>query len=291
MARIWSRFYYTQNRMIDDLEPKDYFAGFLAHRFIVLFLNALLIECHRFNKFTTEGGDPIEMELRNPTLSDRIFHNNLRHWEMATNTETSLFDYLFSCPLWGLFISQETKEYSFYQMYRDHCTAFLEITEENSASQKSVEKDSSSQESIKKENPLQEIFEVTFNGTQKFPNLYAPMNSLAIQNRWPQTGNVFSRFFRGSPKSTRKSVSEPSIDQQRYLGNLRDVLEYYKEAILNLYTEFDRPNPTSSEFEKFVEEVNVRIVDKYFVQSWRSPKKKRLEMMEILTKFIRTNVD
>ncbi len=73
-AKTWTRFFYTLRRIDEELPARDHFVGHLLHRYIVAFLNAVLVEEHLH--LQPESG--AWLELRNPIVSDRTFQRNLR---------------------------------------------------------------------------------------------------------------------------------------------------------------------------------------------------------------------
>jgi hypothetical protein len=99
IAKIWSRFYYTLLRTDAEVGKRQnnenrYYCGQLLHRFIIAFLNAVLVE-----EMLVHG----PMTLKNPSIKDDNFILNLD--SVANNKiNASLFWMFWSCPLWGYFL-------------------------------------------------------------------------------------------------------------------------------------------------------------------------------------------
>jgi hypothetical protein len=85
--------------MDEELGPKDIYAGLVFHRQIVAFFNAVLVEEMLARRV------PV-VTLDNPTTSDLPFWSNFRSWQREREgiKSESLFDLMFSCPLFALFL-------------------------------------------------------------------------------------------------------------------------------------------------------------------------------------------
>ncbi|MCK5296795.1 MAG: hypothetical protein KAJ75_07880 [Alphaproteobacteria bacterium] len=99
MGRIYSRLYYTLTSIDADAKSKNKFLGEIFHRFIIAFLNAVLVE-EALNKQDIE-----EVQLNNPVTSDNIFINNLKKTE---KTAFPFFDWIVSCPVWLLYLNSNS---------------------------------------------------------------------------------------------------------------------------------------------------------------------------------------
>jgi len=86
-------------QFIEGRLPQQQFNTFL-HRYIIGFLNAVLVETKP------------DALTRNATLSDKVFITNMEKVKGSINTEEyqDLFDVLYHCPIWGLYINPQLKE-------------------------------------------------------------------------------------------------------------------------------------------------------------------------------------
>lgn len=101
LARVWSRFYFTLAAIDEEVERKDRFLGYLLHRQIVAFLNALLIE-----EMIYEGVEGAN--LRNAVTSDRVLHNNLDIlWDDENVGKANFFRAIFRCPIWSAYLDTD----------------------------------------------------------------------------------------------------------------------------------------------------------------------------------------
>lgn len=103
-AKVWARFYYTLLRTDAEVARKQnsgerFYCGELLHRFIIAFLNAILVE-----EMLIHG----PMTLKNPSLSDKPFLSNLKRAQ-GDKLEASLFHLFWSCPLWTYFLDPDSE--------------------------------------------------------------------------------------------------------------------------------------------------------------------------------------
>lgn len=115
-SKMFTRFYYSLSRIDERSTPDN--IGDIFHRYIVVFLNAVL-----FEEFLYRGNfDKISLDRKNPTSHDQIFNNNLKKVLSLEETKlTSFFNWLVSCPLWACYIRKESFLY----------TSFSDLTEFN----------------------------------------------------------------------------------------------------------------------------------------------------------------
>lgn len=129
ISRIGTRFYYTLQR-IDEIPTKEQYTGTMMHRYIVAFLNAVLVE-ERLARASGDSGD--QPTLSNPVQSDGIFlrnipkkpHSNSKgsddqdlekaivdeffNNKILSFDDLPLFKSFFSCPLFALYVAPVVK--------------------------------------------------------------------------------------------------------------------------------------------------------------------------------------
>ncbi|KAA0570262.1 hypothetical protein [Azospirillum sp. Sh1] len=96
LARAWTRFYFTLAAIDEEVDRNDRFLGYLLHRQICAFFNALLVEELIYEKAE-------EINLRNPVTSDAVLSTNLRIADKAP-----FFTALFKCPLWSVYLNLDS---------------------------------------------------------------------------------------------------------------------------------------------------------------------------------------
>jgi hypothetical protein len=74
-ARVWSRFYSTLVTADTEIPLRDKFLGWMIHRYVIAFLNALLIE--EIIERQPQNLSTSKFTLNNPTTDDRTFLSNL----------------------------------------------------------------------------------------------------------------------------------------------------------------------------------------------------------------------
>jgi len=125
ITKSWKRFYYALKNISEKVatpKSKTFFsAGNIMHRWVVLFLNSLLVEEAISNGFQN-------LKLNNPITSDAIFISNLNAvYNVKNNTRTRgeahirntapLFEWIFTCPVWAFFLdnNQQTETFDWYK--------------------------------------------------------------------------------------------------------------------------------------------------------------------------------
>lgn len=172
LAKAWVRFFDTLKKIDDDVPHREKYAGWLLHRQIVAFLNAILVEEARHR----HGGRASTISLSHPVTTDRFFLRNLRALEESTDLYLPLFRALFSCPLWFPYLEPDwtssgdrAVEPSVMQRHVRNYEQFLQVNVE--------------------EEQLEQLLPVTFKvglgGGQapSYPNLYPLLNSLLVIGR------------------------------------------------------------------------------------------------------------
>ena len=96
LGDIWTRFY-RDIEYVDETIVGEWYAGNLLHRYIVVFLNAILVEEHHARRY----GD--SLELLSPSSADWMFLSNLNYYKEAPH-KYPWFDLFFSCPIWGAYL-------------------------------------------------------------------------------------------------------------------------------------------------------------------------------------------
>jgi hypothetical protein len=94
LARAWQRFHLTLAGIDEEIRYRSHqwFLGHLFHRYIIAFLNSLLVE-------EALHWQTREITTRNPVSDDKIFVRNL-----GLRVTNSFFDFIWACPLWGAFL-------------------------------------------------------------------------------------------------------------------------------------------------------------------------------------------
>jgi hypothetical protein len=106
VAKMFTRFYYSLGRLDDELPKNKHSLGNIIHRYVVIFINSVLIE----ECLHLDIGEKIK--LKNPVLKDDIFVHNMQSIEknrLASEVGFSLW--LAKCPLWGYFLDYNSKPY------------------------------------------------------------------------------------------------------------------------------------------------------------------------------------
>lgn len=97
IAKIFTRFFYSLARVDNDLQIAAKSLGSLIHRYVAIFLNAVLVEEVLYRSLN------VSINLNNPTGTDRILLNNIAKIE-TNRSSLKFFNWLFDCPLWHYFI-------------------------------------------------------------------------------------------------------------------------------------------------------------------------------------------
>lgn len=94
------------------------YAGDALHRILIIFFNSVLVEEFRDDKNQNEHG----MNLSDPIRSDEVFLRNMSQ----KSTDKSLFDFIWTFPLWGYYINPQSNVYKKYMenasiLHVDYC--------------------------------------------------------------------------------------------------------------------------------------------------------------------------
>jgi energy-coupling factor transporter ATP-binding protein EcfA2 len=164
LSRIWGRFYYNLRRIDDAVADQDMYMGYMLHRFIVAFLNSVLVESliiHHDNK--------VEINIRNIVDNDEAFEENLKLWKQDEDKDKdkdkekySFFNMLFACPLWGLYLNHRKTEADKTEVYKNYIECM--------------------QNFIEKARNFESYYEVKYLNSSKmvFRSLYTPLNSILV---------------------------------------------------------------------------------------------------------------
>jgi len=177
LARIWQRFQDTLAKIDDEVRNSERYVGWLLHRQVVAFLNAFLVEesRHRDDKST--------MSLANPVTTDRYFLLNLKRNQAASRP--SIFNVIFSCPLWSPYLRPDTKPVKFdkgapgFPIFQQHL------------------------DSISDQNEILTAIEIKYQTgigkvqSHSFVNMHDVLNSLLVmgRNSWTNTGKDVEEDF------------------------------------------------------------------------------------------------
>jgi hypothetical protein len=103
LSKIFTRFYYSFGRVDSDVPNASKLLGSLVHRYIVLFLNSVLVEEALFRKTG-------QIRLTNPTNSDSIFTSNLRAIRKTDDNLDALpySNWLLRFPMWIHFLNPDS---------------------------------------------------------------------------------------------------------------------------------------------------------------------------------------
>lgn len=183
LARVWQRFQVTLARIDDDVRVADRYVGWLLHRQIIAFLNALLVEETRHRVGSSE------MTLANPVTTDRYFQRNLSR--RGTPPEPSIFNVIFSCPLWGIYLRPDEKKdesgkgETHVPVYETYLSAATGNKEKPQVADTTNEEEAQKGKEIS----LREAFKVKYETRigkeqiHEFPNMYNVLNSLLVMGR------------------------------------------------------------------------------------------------------------
>lgn len=171
VGRISDRFHCTLDQMDQTLEAKHHALGFMTHRYIVAFLNAVLVEEAIFR-------DIQGMKIKYPVTSDYIFVQNLKtnEWE-----DLSFFKWLFACPIWSLFLQIYDLRTS--EINTPTLTSLMKIYLDNLEKTGLIADKEKEDEGGTTEEIFLKLLKVDFYGVSGvFDNLFAPLNSVLLRN-------------------------------------------------------------------------------------------------------------
>jgi|GEM_PF-593637 len=173
LSRITDRFHSVLSQIDQTLESQHHALGFMTHRFIVAFLNSVLVEEAVFYSSTN-------VIIKHPVTSDDIFLQNL---SKTRETNLPIFRWIFSCPIWGLFIQIHTLEVPEKFNGRKKTEIMKEyITNLKNEGFIHEDTEKPGNTSISKKTFI-DMLAVDFYGVQGvFDNLFAPLNSVLLRN-------------------------------------------------------------------------------------------------------------
>jgi len=199
-SRVWSRFYYTLVSVSSEIPLRDKFLGWMMHRFVITFLNAVMMEEIIDKK--TERARQANYLLNNPVINDGNFMSNLgiamdlensldstghvsdeeflhsRHDELRT--ELPLFAVLFACPLWAPFLSPYVR---MQKKYGENRLLDIHISQWRQWAKPEPDSDILSLADCIK--ILRVPYNTGANGWKDFENLFDPLNSVLVAGRLP----------------------------------------------------------------------------------------------------------
>jgi|GEM_PF-2831406 len=118
LNRIWKRFIDNEEYLAVAISKEENETSFntfnkVLHRYIISFLNAVLVETVSNKKF--EGSE--KLIIKNPIKDDKVFDDYFKKIEFlkqdrldGDDTPIDLFNFIFSCPLWGLYLDNIYQE-------------------------------------------------------------------------------------------------------------------------------------------------------------------------------------
>jgi len=110
VARIFTRFYYSLGRLDNDLPISQKLLGKLIHRYIIIFLNSILVE----ESLYRGGHDSIR--LLNPISSDRYFDsnmNNIKKIAEGDSKEPRFWKWMLECPFWQYLLDPRSELFKY----------------------------------------------------------------------------------------------------------------------------------------------------------------------------------
>ena len=180
VGRISDRFHRALDQIGQTLEAEHHALGFMTHRYIVAFLNAVLVEEAIF-------GNIPGVKIKHPVTTDYIFEQNLK---AIKEEPLSLFRWIFACPIWGLFlqihelqtpevnIPSQTPLIKIYLNNLKKAGLIIQREKYNSDGSKEI-----AQEGDMTEANFLKLLRVDFYGVSGvFDNLFAPLNSVLLRN-------------------------------------------------------------------------------------------------------------
>lgn len=238
-GRVFTRFYYALGNMDDEFTARDTYVGTVMHRQIIAFLHAVLVEEMLENGknryFVSDGrtskADKVGPRLDNAVRSDAPFWDNFPFKTSlanngATTIDTTSFDFtglplfqlLFSCPIFALFVSPTSARVSGGK------SADIDLLQMMVKSWNYWEESAAGDAAAKATGPdgcdnLEKRLEVRRNalsvecvfsvGNATFPNLWAPLHSLMVPGKRPLSTSIKVEDDDEPPKSVVKDDDQP----------------------------------------------------------------------------------
>ncbi|WP_290920394.1 hypothetical protein [Halodesulfovibrio sp.] len=140
LSRAWDKFFVAVKTLPSSFKDDGQLAGAILHRWLVMFLNAVLVEEARS---VTRG----RLKENNPITEDKIFEDNLLvlsqpsqspfHAKMSLieMKKVPFFEWLFACPLWTHYLEQGSL------VFMKHCDIMsnFELYESSDALEQAIE--------------------------------------------------------------------------------------------------------------------------------------------------------
>lgn len=228
--KAWTRLYYAIKRIPEyinkDRNQDQSLAGSILHRWIVIFLNSILVEESASYQFNN-------IKYNNPITSDQIFIHNVEQvykkrkskggsfdftrYLPSHHTELKLFEWLFSCPIWSYFLDSDSP------VFQRHKQAMIY------------------NQIIDEDTPIEEDLRIGYNGMcliddEKSITLHDCLNSLAIigmtkpQELTPQITTHKSKYMTTIEQiSTYADVLSEKWEQNPQPSNLKTVKFFLKQ--------------------------------------------------------------
>lgn len=177
LARIWTRFTSTYDRIIAGLEPgKSRYLGVIMHRSILAFLHAVGFEAMRATNIrmpVSLATNPVESGQVLLRLLKTIYNeaDDIESSKFQQTDEFAFFNLLFTCPLWAYFLARkETDELGKERRSKPN-DAIFEIYEL---------KTGEFWDQLNKKIPTDIVTISKGDKTAKFDSLFFPLNSVPI---------------------------------------------------------------------------------------------------------------
>ncbi len=171
LARAWTRFIFATGNIEEKLTYlESRYLGVLMHRYIVCFLNAILVE------EATSKGLGSDLNLTNPITRSKPFLDNLSAMEGKL---PPFFSALFSCPLWAYFLCPREEVFT---KQKKTWETLIQLPDQKEKKEKSDDEIKASLAA--------ELIEAGFSPGRSesstvadltFANLFDPLNSVYIQ--------------------------------------------------------------------------------------------------------------
>ncbi|WP_165072400.1 hypothetical protein [Desulfovibrio sp. ZJ200] len=161
-SRIMNRFFASLRKIDSESSNENTFIGMYVHRCLVAFFNSILVEEFLLCQLVRN----INIDSANPITNDQIFVSNLsevNNGMYSLREILPLFTFVFSCPLWGLYLKSRDENGKEMPVY----TEYMKFQDRD-------------KEELKEAYKVVLLFDKE---KKEFPNPYSPLNSLAIQRK------------------------------------------------------------------------------------------------------------
>ena len=168
--RISNRFHQALGQIDTEIADSNKYLGSSIHRYVVAFLNAVMIEEATLSN--------IKLIYKNAINADDIF---LRNYKRLSDGNLPIFRWIFKCPVWGLYLQpkemSDDKKTEIMDIYERHLFPDIPTSNGFSKAFEILNSDPNDQRKL-----YEEMIKVDFLTVDKvFDNLFAPLNSVLLQ--------------------------------------------------------------------------------------------------------------